>query len=212
MKQEERARRTREKITAAAVKEFGSRCYEGGTMGSICRSGINKGLIYHYFDGKDALYLWCVETSRDLLLTSIRDAMEGHPDISGTESVSLMIETRVNFGKSHPMESHILFQALMDPPGHLKDRITLLLAPLQEENLKVCRKMLSQLHLRDGITAEQGEQYFLMMQQMFNEYFSSPALRDKSMEDRIALHEKRIPEFLEIMIYGIADKQSNETP
>lgn len=207
MKQEERSQRTREKITAAAVKEFGSRGYEGGTVGSICRTGINKGLIYHYFEGKDDLYLWCVETSRDILLSSIKGTMESHPDCSGAEAVSLLMETRMGFGKEHPMESHILFQALMSPPDHLRNEISSILAPLQEENLKICRKMLSQLPLRDGITEEQGEQYFLMMQQMFNEYFNSSAFNDKCVDERIALHEKSIPEFLDIMIYGLANNR-----
>ena len=207
MKQEERSQRTREKIIAAAVKEFGSRGYEGGTVGSICRTGINKGLIYHYFEGKDDLYLRCVKISRDMLLGAIERRNSEHPDSSGTESVSLLMETRMEFGNAHPMESHILFQALLDPPEHLRDTISSILAPLQDENLRVCRKMLSQLPLRDGITEEQGEQYFLMMQQMFNEYFNSSALNDKSVDERIALHEKSIPEFLDIMIYGLADNR-----
>lgn len=108
---------------------------------------------------------------------------------------------------AHPMESHILFQALLDPPEHLSDMISSILAPLQDENLRVCRKMLSHLPLREGITEEQGERYFLLMQQMFNEYFSSAAVRDKSVDERIALHEKSIPEFLDIMIYGLADNR-----
>lgn len=207
MKQEERSQRTREKIIAAAVKEFGSRGYEGGTVGSICRTGINKGLIYHYFEGKDDLYLRCVKIGRDMLLGAIERRNSEHPDNSGTESVSLLMKTRMEFGKAHPMESHILFQALLDPPEHLSDMISSILAPLQDENLRVCRKMLSQLPLREGITEEQGERYFLLMQQMFNEYFSSAAVRDKSVDERIALHEKSVPEFLDIMIYGLADNR-----
>ena len=67
MKQEERTELTRKKIMKAAVNEFGTYGYEGGTIGRICKTGnINKGLIYHNFKDKDALYLACMKESCDL--------------------------------------------------------------------------------------------------------------------------------------------------
>lgn len=74
MKQEERTELTRKKIMKAAVNEFGSYGYEGDTIGRICKTGsINKGLIYHNFKDKDALYLACMKESCDLLMDMFKD-------------------------------------------------------------------------------------------------------------------------------------------
>ena len=74
MKQEERTELTRKKIMKAAVNEFGTYGYEGGTIGRICKTGnINKGLIYHNFKDKDALYLACMKESCDLLMDMFKD-------------------------------------------------------------------------------------------------------------------------------------------
>ena len=63
MKQEQRAQMTRDRIMKAAMEVFGTRGYDGGTVGEICRQGINKGLVYHYYESKDALYLECLRVS-----------------------------------------------------------------------------------------------------------------------------------------------------
>jgi TetR/AcrR family transcriptional regulator len=49
--------RTRERILAAALEEFGSHGYAGARVGSIARrAGVNQQLISYYFDGKAGLY------------------------------------------------------------------------------------------------------------------------------------------------------------
>ena len=56
------AGRTREKILKAAVREFASRGYSGGRIDGIAkRSGVAKGLVFHYFASKEGLYLAVME-------------------------------------------------------------------------------------------------------------------------------------------------------
>ena len=52
---------TREKILSAALKEFGTNGYAGSSLNNICNTGIAKGLLYHNYASKDALYLACVK-------------------------------------------------------------------------------------------------------------------------------------------------------
>ncbi|BBK40708.1 transcriptional regulator [Allostella vacuolata] len=50
--------RTREKILKAAVREFAQRGYAGGRIEGIARrSGVAKGLVFHYFGSKEGLYV-----------------------------------------------------------------------------------------------------------------------------------------------------------
>ena len=71
MKKEEKTEITRAKIYAAAINEFGTNGYAEGSINNICKTGINKGLIYHNFKDKDELYLECVRRSSGALVRYI---------------------------------------------------------------------------------------------------------------------------------------------
>ena len=43
-----------------------------------------------------------------------------------------------------------------------------------------------------------------MMQTMLNGYFSSPAFCNISLEEKMDLHEKLLPQLLDFILYGIA--------
>ena len=61
MKQEEKNRRSRSHILEHAFAEFAQQGYLGASVNAICTAGsISKGLLYHYYADKDALYLACV--------------------------------------------------------------------------------------------------------------------------------------------------------
>jgi AcrR family transcriptional regulator len=58
------AERTSTAILAAATKEFAERGYGGARVDAIAaRANINKRMLYHYFGGKDALYVAVLEGS-----------------------------------------------------------------------------------------------------------------------------------------------------
>ena len=56
MKQAQRQERSRREILQAAMEEFGTHNYNDVTIDNICsRHGISKGMMYHYYSGKDDL-------------------------------------------------------------------------------------------------------------------------------------------------------------
>jgi AcrR family transcriptional regulator len=56
--------RTSAAILDASVKEFAEKGYGGARINAIAeRAGTNKRMLYHYFGGKDALYLAVLESS-----------------------------------------------------------------------------------------------------------------------------------------------------
>lgn len=57
MQQKEKNELSREKILSAAIAEFGKKGYDGGSVNDMCAENkISKGLIYHYFGSKEALF------------------------------------------------------------------------------------------------------------------------------------------------------------
>ena len=56
MTQEERKAHSKEVILSASMHEFGAHGYASVTVDSICaKHGISKGMLYHYYSGKDDL-------------------------------------------------------------------------------------------------------------------------------------------------------------
>ena len=197
MKKREKTEHTIARIIEAAMDEFGKFGYAGGTINRICQSGINKGLLYHNFTGKDELYLRCLNRSCGMLLKYIQDQ-------GGTQDLEGYMAARMDFFTAHPNEAHIFFEALLNPPAHLSAQVQQALADFSALNERMYGEMLDALELRDGISREDAFCYFHMMQLMVNGYFSSPAVQSAAFEKRVELHERIVPRLLDCMLYGIA--------
>ena len=62
MKREEKNQQTKRRIMESALKEFAEQGYGASSVNNICScEGVSKGIIYHYFQTKDELYLACVD-------------------------------------------------------------------------------------------------------------------------------------------------------
>lgn len=73
MKREERTAITINKIIELGIEEFGTKGYEGASLNRICEQGIPKGLLYHNFKNKDAVYIACVEKCYKDLTNALKE-------------------------------------------------------------------------------------------------------------------------------------------
>lgn len=194
MKKSERTQLTISKIMEAAIIEFGENGYSGGTVNNICKT-INKGLIYHNFEGKDSLYLACLNHSCSKLVDFLNQR---------ATNMESYLTARMDFFSQNPKEARIFFDALLSPPGHLFEEITQALQEFNELNEKIYSQTLEGLILRDGINNEEATSYFHLMQTMLNGYFSSPTFQNADMGQKVELHEKTVSKLLDYMLYGIA--------
>jgi AcrR family transcriptional regulator len=88
-------------ILAAAVKEFSEMGYGGARINTIAaRANINKRMLYHYFGGKDALYLAVLEGA----YVSIRSAENRLQltDLDPTEGMRRLIVFTWRYVLDHP--------------------------------------------------------------------------------------------------------------
>lgn len=197
IKKNERTILTVSKILEAAMNEFGKNGYSGGTVNNICKSGINKGLIYHNYNGKDVLYLTCLEHSCKKLMNYLNE----HDNSKNPE---IYMSARMDFFNKNPNEAHIFFEALLSPPVHLSDEINQIISEFNTFNEKMYNLSLNSIILRDGIKREDALSYFHLMQVMLNGYFSSPAFQNTNMSEKVKLHEMIVSKLLDYMLYGIA--------
>lgn len=203
MKKEEKTEITRNRIFFAAMEEFGSKGYTEGSVNNICKTGINKGLVYHNFKNKEELYLACVSKSCENLISYV----VSH---NGENSFVDYMNVRMAFFREHEPEANIFLEARTNPPHQLADKIREIFRKIDELNLSICEKELSGIRLRDDVSKEEALNYFSQIQRIYNLDFSSELKGTKvSPTEQLALHEMNIHKVFNFMLYGIA-KGGNE--
>lgn len=206
MKQQERTRRTMERILAGAVEEFGTNSYENASINAICtRNGISKGLIYHNFEGKDALYLECVRLCYEHLLNHLRTGMPAAQNAQA--NLQKMMQLRQEFFEKNPHYSNIFFNTVLHPPRHLQQQIGELRRPFEEFCTEYYRCTVQNLPLRDGISADTALNCFTIFVEMFNGYFKAKTESGSDYRSLIEDHEGKLCSLLDILLYGIARPQ-----
>lgn len=202
MKKEEKTEITKNKIYAAAMSEFGTRGYANGSINNICKTGINKGLIYHNFKDKDTLYLECVKKSCEKLIQYI----------TGTMTEDTFVEymnARMKFFREYEPEAYIFLEALTNPPRNLVNQIHEIFSEFDIFNLQICEKELSRHELRDSISKEDALHYFSIIQKISNLSFVNQINGNMSPQEQFAIHELNVHKMFDLMLYGIA-KRRNE--
>lgn len=198
MKQEEKTERTKSRIFDAAMKEFGMNGYAAGSVNNICKTGINKGLIYHNFRNKDELYLECVAKSCRELIDYVTDhgAQEGFVEY---------MNARKDFFREHEPQACIFLEARTNPPHQLAERIGKIYAEFDQLNRAVFEKELSKHELRKGVSKDDALNYFFEMQKLYNLDFMKGVREEMPPHDQLKLHELNIYKMFDFMLYGIAE-------
>ncbi len=199
MRQEEKTERTRQKILAAAMEEFGANGYAGASLNTICGTGIAKGLLYHNFENKDALYLACVGQCLSELTETLKAADIGN-------DLQKYMNVRLRFFQEHERQANLFFEAILQPPGDLRQEIAALHRELDQLNIQIYERILDSLPLRKDVTREEATVYFSLMQNMFNGYFSSDFCLGQTFAELTATHEANLTKLLDFMLYGIAER------
>jgi TetR/AcrR family transcriptional regulator len=105
--QGERADLTRTRILEAALREFSEKGLDGARTERIAEAaGVNKALLYYYFQGKEALYAAALEMVIERVRTTSFAVLEA--DVSAGERFLLMVLS--HFDRMHTNRA---FQSLM---------------------------------------------------------------------------------------------------
>lgn len=200
MKKEIKTEITRERIMEAAMDEFGSKGYSGASLNNICDRGISKGLLYHNFKNKDQLYLACIDRCLKKLTHFL---IEKNTNMD----IRKYMDARLQFFDEHDKEARLFFETILQPPQKLKEQIQELRKDFDLFNKGIYEKMISEMKLREGVSQRDAMEYFSLMQNMFNGYFSSPVFCEMAFSDVVTAHEQSLSKMLDYMIYGIAERR-----
>jgi AcrR family transcriptional regulator len=150
------ADRTQQEILAAATAEFAAHGFGGARIEAIAeRAGVNKKLIYYYFEGKDELFLAVLEqTYADIRAAERELHLEAMSPLQAIES---LVAFTWRHYLAHPEFLALLNSENMQGAGHLKrsPRIREMNSPLIDDLARVLERGEKSGELRGGIDAMQ---------------------------------------------------------
>lgn len=206
MKQQEKTQRTQERILAAALVEFGEKGFEAASINVICaESQVPKGLLYHNFKSKDALYLQCVKLCYNEMTEYL-----GSQELTchnAQEDTKILLMLRQRFFSDHPYHANLFFRTILQPPKHLLPQLKEARRDYDSFCIAHYRNTLASFSLRDGVTEEMALEYFTIFMEMFNGYFQSRADQGSDYKDLMKAHEEKLFEILDMMLYGIVQQR-----
>lgn len=206
MKRDEKNQKMRRKIMDSALAEFSGQGYGASSINTICAArDISKGIVYHYFETKDVLYLACVEECFQQLAGYIR-ANISYEDISIEKQLEKYFTLRTCFFQAHPVYRRIFCEAVISPPAHLNAEIRRCKQDFDMLNVQILGRLLSPVSLRPDISKEDVIETFRQFQDFINIRYQMADLNGHTFEVR----EENCLKALNILLYGVIQREENE--
>jgi AcrR family transcriptional regulator len=205
MKREEKNQMTRRRILDSALSEFSAKGYGASSINTICAAqDLSKGIVYHYFETKDALFLACVEECFQRLTDYLRGKMQ---DRDGREGdMEDYFAFRTGFFHAHPVYRRIFCEAVIAPPAHLREEIRERKRDFDQLNMQILERLLAPFALRPGISREEVIDIFRQFQDFINVRWQTEDAGAGAFESREAACRRS----LQILLYGVTERRESE--
>ena len=192
----------RRRILDGALAEFSAQGYGGSSINTICAAqNLSKGIVYHYFATKDALYLACMEECFRRLTEYVRanfSAEDGRIEAQLEKYFSV----RMAFFRENPVYQRLYCEAVTTPPAHLISNIRACRQDFDALNVQILEKLLGSIALRSGISMADAIETFRQYQDFINLRHQMNAANGQSVE----AHEEDCQRMLGILLYGIIER------
>lgn len=195
MKQEEKNRKSRERILEYAFAEFASQGYLGASVNTICAAGkISKGLLYHYYADKDTLYLACVEKCFQTLTDALSAALDAE-----TVTADQYFNARLVFFGEHPLHQRLFCDTVVNPPQHLLRELAKCRTSFDALNETMLTAILEKETLADGIRIPDAIRQLRMFEDCVSTYLKNTGLEAQQVEQ----HNQLCRQTFRTMLYGL---------
>lgn len=204
MKREEKNQQTRRRIMDSALAEFAEKGCAGSSVNTICAAqGISKGIVYHYFENKEGLYLACVEECFQRLTAHLRAALPSEEG-SVEEELGRYFTARMAFFQENPVYQPIFCEAVISPPGPLAGEIRARRREFDALTVETLERLLRRLPLRSDISMEDVVDLFRQFQDFINAQAQSPGV---PAGEQFTLRDAQCRRLLKVLLYGVTERR-----
>lgn len=202
MKQSEKNLHSRKKIIESALQEFSAQGYGLSSINTICNEGgISKGILYHYYENKDGLYIACMQACFDSLTAYLQE----HIAKEGSICVQDYFDARLAFFNENPLYQRLFCEAIISPPQHLEHQIQQRKAAFDDLNIMVFTKLLSGVKMREDVNPKQA----LEVIRLFQDFVNIRTQMTPAGQLDLKKHEEICSRSLSILLYGIVERKDN---
>lgn len=202
MKREEKNQQTKRRILDAALAEFSTQGYAAASTNTICAAqDISKGIVYHYFDSKDGLFLACVDECFQRLTAYIRENMPQRDDAES--SLKDYFAVRAKFFHSYPVYQGVFSEAVLSSPAHLRKEIQKRRQGFDDLNIQILERLLNDFSLRPGISKEDIIDIFRQFQDFISVHDQISNIQDGALD----AYGEKCRKVLSILLYGVVERK-----
>lgn len=202
MKREEKNQQTKRRIMESALAEFSAQGYGGSSINTICAAqDISKGIVYHYFETKDVLFLACVRECFQRLTEYIRENMPSRDDAEG--SLEDYFGIRTKFFYSNPVYQRIFCEAVISPPARLRREIQKCKQSFDHLNIQILENLLTSFPLRPEISKDEVIEVFRQFQDFISAHYKMSDTEEKAFD----AYEEKCRRALNILLYGVIERK-----
>lgn len=197
MNREEKNQVTKNKIKDSAMTEFAKHGYEAASLNVICKNGgISKGIIYHYFESKEDLYLCCVEECFLKLTVYLQKYMKKTKDF---DMLSEYFDVRSKFFRDNEELSGLFRSAVLFPPNDLISQIKERRSLFDKFNRSVLHEIIEEHSVRKDLKEEEIFRVF----DEFQDFLNTGYRNANGSKESLMTHEDDCRNALNIFLYGI---------
>ncbi len=161
---------TAHKIVENATLLFNKHGFAGTSISDIAKkSELSKGILYHYFENKDALYLHCLNWGIEKFSKYMDDATSNLSDEG--DVIAQILKLRLSFFDKFPQYKNLFHDVISLKPNQLAESLSALKIKMREGNLRRFRALTKGMFFGKGIT-ERDIMAFLTMLQNSSQYIS----------------------------------------
>lgn len=195
----------RQRILEAALQEFSQKGYANASLNVACaQHNISKGIVYHYFQDKDEIYLACVAQCFDALAAHMRGSMqqvENDPE----KRLEGYFNARLHFFAQHPLYLGLFADATFSPPAELAEKLAACRRTFDALNEAILTGYLSGQTLREGLSAQTVVEDVRLYMDFFNTRFRLETQGTALSEAVVLKHEERCRRQLKMLLHGVLE-------
>lgn len=197
----------KQKMLDAAIREFAEHGYESASTNHIVKeAGISKGLLFHYFGSKKALFLYIFDQCMELTEAEVYPSIWESPDL--LERILLASQIKMQMYLEQPLMYTVVMKAMLNMPNELKPEIEQRIQHIAASSYEHLLKGIDLSFIRQGVDPSKAIELVLSSLQSIQEKYI--AMYQDNLEqfqqDIASIHDK-MREYVDILRYGIYEKR-----
>ncbi len=169
------------KIVKSSIELFNINGYAGTSISDISKNAkLSKGILYHYFQNKDELYLYCAKMCIEKYMIYLEENLQNN--LSQSDAITENVKLRIQFFDEYPQYRTFFNFIISKRPNHLAKELIELRNSLNSSSAKRLKIITGGMQLGKGITEQDIVAFIALLQNSSASLLYNDIDQDKKLE------------------------------